>query len=251
MADANLSSYKFPSAAGETSERRKVRKGTQSCWECKRRKVRCTLAAPRDVACEGCKRRGTLCVSQEFAYVGTSTSSTRQVGDRLGRVEALVEQLLKNADNSGMLEHPKDSPVWQRRCLQGQLRSSNSNSPDPNGGVPTGAVSTPTPSALALAVSPGELGHETVVRVACTILSQCTPNTAKAWPSSRELCRDQAALATHSYYPGTKYATSRSVRKIMLRASRGMAQRAQPQYHPEHSSRDHKVSSRVNMHPTF
>jgi hypothetical protein len=96
MADANLPSYRFPSA-GERSERRKVRKGTSSCWECKRRKIKCTFAAPRDVTCDGCRRRGIMCTSQEFPRVvtPTPTSGTRQVGDRLGRVEALVEQLVR------------------------------------------------------------------------------------------------------------------------------------------------------------
>ena len=101
MADASLPSCRFPlGLAGERSERRKVRKGTSSCWECKRRKIRCTFAAPRDVTCDGCKRRGIMCTSQEFPRVVTptstsGTSSARQIGDRLGRVEALVEQLVR------------------------------------------------------------------------------------------------------------------------------------------------------------
>jgi hypothetical protein len=101
MADASLPSYRFPSGlAGERPERRKVRKGTSSCWECKRRKIRCTFAAPRDVTCDGCKRRGIICTSQEFPRVVTptstsGTSSAREVGVRLGRVEALVEQLVR------------------------------------------------------------------------------------------------------------------------------------------------------------
>ena len=144
MADTSLPCYRFPLAA-ETSGWRKVRKGTQSCWECKRRKVRCTFAPPRGVTCDGCKRRSILCVSQEFPQ-----SSTRQVGDRLGRVEALVEQLVKSADTSGM-----DLPPRQRQGLQG---------PNPNG------VSTPASSDLGVPVL-DELGQEIVVRVTSTILS--------------------------------------------------------------------------------
>jgi hypothetical protein len=174
MADARLPSSNFPSA-GEKSELRRVRKGTQSCWECKRRKVRCTFAPPQhvnvNVTCDGCKRRGTLCVSQELPNVprgiATTTSSTRQLGVRLGRVEALVEQLVKNADFSGMLDDPKDLPSRQRRDLQRQLRSTTSNSPDLN----------------------GELGHEIVVGVTSTILPPCTSNDAEAWSSSGEPCR--------------------------------------------------------------
>lgn len=47
-------------------KRRKVRKGTQSCWECKRRKVRCV--STEDI-CHNCRRRGTACISQELPDV--------------------------------------------------------------------------------------------------------------------------------------------------------------------------------------
>ncbi|KAJ9164770.1 Transcription factor [Coniochaeta hoffmannii] len=47
-------------------KRRKVRRGTQNCWECKRRKIRCTFAVPSASACDGCKSRGVRCISQQF-----------------------------------------------------------------------------------------------------------------------------------------------------------------------------------------
>ncbi|KAK6498291.1 hypothetical protein TWF481_010882 [Arthrobotrys musiformis] len=49
-----------------TGGMRKVRKGTQSCWECKRRKIRCTFATPRNSVCDGCKSRQTRCIGQEY-----------------------------------------------------------------------------------------------------------------------------------------------------------------------------------------
>jgi hypothetical protein len=121
MADTSVPPHKDPSA-GEKSERRKVRKGTQSCWECKRRKIRCAFAAPRDMVCQGCRRRGTLCVSQEFP----PQRSTDHAADRLGRVEALVEQLVKSADTS-----PPGSST------------STSTSNDPTVGVSTSTPSEP------------------------------------------------------------------------------------------------------------
>ncbi|KAL4943062.1 hypothetical protein BDV06DRAFT_190770 [Aspergillus oleicola] len=48
------------------SKRRKIRKGTTSCWECKRRKVRCSLVDNQDRVCEACHRRGTQCVTQDL-----------------------------------------------------------------------------------------------------------------------------------------------------------------------------------------
>ncbi|RAK95407.1 Zn(II)2Cys6 transcription factor [Aspergillus ibericus CBS 121593] len=76
------------------AKRRKIRKGTSSCWECKRRKIRCTFAAKSNATCIGCQRRGSKCLSQEFPdEVG---EEGQPIGDRIGRVEALVNQLVKN-----------------------------------------------------------------------------------------------------------------------------------------------------------
>ncbi|KAL3441381.1 hypothetical protein BJX65DRAFT_288712 [Aspergillus insuetus] len=48
------------------SKRRKIRKGTTSCWECKRRKVRCSLVdEPTALVCAACRRRRTMCLTQD------------------------------------------------------------------------------------------------------------------------------------------------------------------------------------------
>jgi hypothetical protein len=47
-------------------KRRKVRKGTRSCWACKQRKMKCILNPLTDTICNGCRRRGLKCVSQEY-----------------------------------------------------------------------------------------------------------------------------------------------------------------------------------------
>ena len=125
MADASLHEH-TPVFLEEPPRRRKVRKGTQSCWECKRRKIRCTFTVPQDSTCDGCKRRGALCVGQEHPDVSTS-GSTRHYADRLCRVEALVEQLVKSANARTSSDHSHSSPQHVQEC-QGQLRSSTSNS---------------------------------------------------------------------------------------------------------------------------
>ena len=50
-------------------KRRKVRKGTHSCWECKRRKMKCVFESVTDSICIGCRRRDSQCVSQEYPEV--------------------------------------------------------------------------------------------------------------------------------------------------------------------------------------
>ena len=50
------------------SKRRKVRKGTHSCKECRRRKMRCSIFDDSSIdTCVGCYKRGSKCVSQEVS----------------------------------------------------------------------------------------------------------------------------------------------------------------------------------------
>ncbi|KAF7586168.1 hypothetical protein BBP40_009334 [Aspergillus hancockii] len=73
-------------------KRRKVRKGTHSCWECKRRKAKCIFPSPTESTCVGCQSRGTSCVSQELEYTAPLAANP------MARVEALIERLVKKAD---------------------------------------------------------------------------------------------------------------------------------------------------------
>lgn len=80
--------------AGRSLKRRKTRKGTRSCWECKRRKVKCTYASPAEGICVGCARRCLDCVGQEFPEQDPGPSPKgRLVGDRIGRLESMIQQL--------------------------------------------------------------------------------------------------------------------------------------------------------------
>ncbi|KAK8134344.1 hypothetical protein PG984_006356 [Apiospora sp. TS-2023a] len=59
----------------EDARRRRLRKGTHSCWECKRRKMRCVFDPTTcATACKGCERRGSPCVGQEFPEEFTPTA---------------------------------------------------------------------------------------------------------------------------------------------------------------------------------
>lgn len=76
-------------------KRRKVRRGTQSCWECKRRKTRCTFATPNESVCDGCRSRGVKCIGQDFddgaIEKGDKTggrSRTEMVAERLSMLDA-------------------------------------------------------------------------------------------------------------------------------------------------------------------
>ncbi|KAH8809285.1 hypothetical protein F5884DRAFT_795075 [Xylogone sp. PMI_703] len=90
----------------DVSRRRKVRRGTRSCWTCKRRKVRCTFANSDDVVCISCRRRGTKCIGQEHPE---ESSEPRAKGihmdDRIVHIETLIEQLSRKAERAGRIRH--------------------------------------------------------------------------------------------------------------------------------------------------
>lgn len=78
------------------SKRRKIRKGTHSCWECRQRKMKCIFAQPTDHTCVRCHRRGVKCVGQEYPEeITASLDQSLQISDRMARVENLLEDILK------------------------------------------------------------------------------------------------------------------------------------------------------------
>ncbi|KAK2776205.1 hypothetical protein FQN53_002839 [Emmonsiellopsis sp. PD_33] len=89
-----MSAPNIPSSAAEPTplKRRKVRKGTQSCWECKRRKTRCTFAAPTETVCDGCRSRRTKCVGQEFVHEVGGRIDKRRGGRERGRTRRVEER---------------------------------------------------------------------------------------------------------------------------------------------------------------
>lgn len=90
MAHPKLPIKRLVSAeVGASAKRRKIRKGTASCWECKRRKTKCIFSGSTESVCEGCTRRGTHCVTQEFSE--DPSNQKQHFGDRLGRVERLLD----------------------------------------------------------------------------------------------------------------------------------------------------------------
>lgn len=111
-----------PEEGSPSRKRRKVRKGTQSCWECKRRKVRCTFAtAAASTVCDGCRSRRTRCVGQEFEDV--STGAERR--DRLSRVEVLVDGLADRI-GAGAAEIPREGRRDRSRSGDSPVRGSES-----------------------------------------------------------------------------------------------------------------------------
>ncbi|CAK7265160.1 hypothetical protein SEPCBS57363_001439 [Sporothrix epigloea] len=100
------------------ARRRKVRKGTHSCWECRRRKIRCQYASPDDIICIGCQARGSPCRSQEFADETPLPSQLQEqqqapekkVAQRLERLESMMEQLMTHIMAGPVQQHHHQQP---------------------------------------------------------------------------------------------------------------------------------------------
>lgn len=84
-----------PEYDARRSKTRSLRKGTRSCWECKRRKIRCVYKFEGDSACLPCRGRRTNCVSQEFPEQTSARDSPGQLSMRLEKVETILSQLVE------------------------------------------------------------------------------------------------------------------------------------------------------------
>jgi hypothetical protein len=91
------------------SKRRKIRKGTSSCWECKHRKKRCDFQ-PGSTACVFCLDNRLECVSQEFAE---PINGYENFGQRLDQIEGLVKQLVRQRSEK-LTTAPKVSTASER-----------------------------------------------------------------------------------------------------------------------------------------
>ena len=110
------------------AKRRKVRKGTQSCWECKRRKIRCIFASSDDVTCLGCQRRRAACVSQLMPEeLSPVRKGNRHLGERIARVKDFIEDLLASKDVDA-ISYAEGKPRQDRRP---KFDTSTARSDDP------------------------------------------------------------------------------------------------------------------------
>ncbi|CAI6341669.1 unnamed protein product [Periconia digitata] len=75
--------------------RKKMRKGTHSCFECRRRKIRCIFPPDNSDVCSECFARGSRCVDQENADPDIVVDHRKNLRERVSRLEALVDSLLE------------------------------------------------------------------------------------------------------------------------------------------------------------
>ncbi|KAI2779809.1 hypothetical protein F4815DRAFT_172591 [Daldinia loculata] len=112
------------SSGGDSSaKRRKIRKGTRSCWECRRRKTRCQYASATAAICTGCEVRGTACLSQEFPDE-QPPASDKGLSQRLSRVEGLLERLVEHTASHSYTPSQAGEPFTSSVSAEDELDSS-------------------------------------------------------------------------------------------------------------------------------
>ena len=86
--------------------RKKMRKGTKSCLECRRRKIKCTFEDGRTAVCNECYARGSTCIDQEHGDIQnyaqpTAEQSSYSLRERVTQLEGLVKQVLDRLPENG------------------------------------------------------------------------------------------------------------------------------------------------------
>ncbi|KIW98598.1 uncharacterized protein Z519_00259 [Cladophialophora bantiana CBS 173.52] len=94
--------------------RKKMRKGTKSCLECRRRKIKCNFEPGRPAVCNECYARGSTCIDQEHGDIHTYTQSTSEqssysLRERVSQLEDLVKQVLNRLPEKDTSAHGDSS----------------------------------------------------------------------------------------------------------------------------------------------
>ncbi|KAF2280874.1 uncharacterized protein EI97DRAFT_389003 [Westerdykella ornata] len=85
----------MPKEHTDLAVRKKMRKGTHSCFECRRRKIKCIFQPDSPDVCSECFARGSRCIDQEHANPDIVVDHRKNLRERVSRLEALVDSLLE------------------------------------------------------------------------------------------------------------------------------------------------------------
>lgn len=88
-----------------------MRKGTKSCLECRRRKIKCTFETGRTAICNECYARGSTCIDQEHGDIQTYAQQTPEqssysLRERVTQLEDLVKTVLNRLPEGQTGESP-------------------------------------------------------------------------------------------------------------------------------------------------
>jgi hypothetical protein len=121
-----------PTPAGP---RKNMRKGTHSCYECRRRKVRCIFAKDSTI-CEGCAARGKRCTEQRRELLEAAALETKEsLRERVARLEAIIQGSSSDGGSVAIDQTSNRSELGPRDTIRKESSSSS-------------IVSNPTPASI-------------------------------------------------------------------------------------------------------
>lgn len=91
--------------------RKKMRKGTHSCFECRRRKIRCIFQPDNPDVCSECFARGSRCIDQEHASPDVVVDHRKNLRERVSRLEALIDTLLEEKEGKSETQSQSQGPA--------------------------------------------------------------------------------------------------------------------------------------------
>jgi hypothetical protein len=88
-----------------------MRKGTRSCYECRKRKVRCIFTY-HSTTCEGCTAKGRRCTEQKREMLGDVLETKDSLRERIARLESIIEASRSSNGNTSVvpLSSSEDGP---------------------------------------------------------------------------------------------------------------------------------------------
>lgn len=111
-----------------------MRKGTKSCIECRRRKIKCTFEPGRPSICNECFARGSTCIDQEHGDISSFTNHSSSAAskdeqnsalkERVTYLEDLVKQVLDRLPNkNGGADSPSEQSRTENSSLQADTQA--------------------------------------------------------------------------------------------------------------------------------
>src|SRR6201986_2482973 len=89
------------SSASQERRQKRLRKGTHSCLECRKRKIRCDwpVESPQ---CDGCASRKVRCVEQAYGDVPRASPRTKTMRQRISDLEGAIDKIFRHLDDLGI-----------------------------------------------------------------------------------------------------------------------------------------------------
>ncbi|KAL8790901.1 MAG: hypothetical protein Q9213_000326 [Squamulea squamosa] len=121
------------SESSDYNPRKRMRKGTHSCLECRRRKIRC-IYEQNATTCTRCITKRLDCTNQEYGDAKALGADKRKsMRERTSELEGMITQILTKLDNNAVTTGPQDvetKAAEALRCLRTELLPSTTSGAD-------------------------------------------------------------------------------------------------------------------------